>query len=277
MTSSSRALRAEPSTTTGIAHQCAPGGAGTTLRFSPSHTAAAYRASPAVPTSAASTTPWARSRPGRVASKPMSAARSPARCSKWNTSRTGTRSNAIGRSCQIRLTSRNSPTVAPRIGVSRLLMTEYTADCSSDSPSTSQTSLRSTARGGRAGTAGGRAAAGGMAGVSPAPVVIGPFWPRTATTGPGSDPFDRVGYRCRVNRDFLQALRERVVIFDGAMGTMLQAAALTLDDYRGLEGCSEILCETRPDVIRGVHAAYFEAGADAVETNSFGSSAVVLG
>jgi 5-methyltetrahydrofolate--homocysteine methyltransferase len=80
-----------------------------------------------------------------------------------------------------------------------------------------------------------------------------------------------------VNRDFLQALRERVVVFDGAMGTMLQAADLGLDDYQGLEGCSEILCATRPDVVQGIHRAYFEAGADAVETNSFGSTAIVLG
>ncbi|HEX8929852.1 MAG TPA: homocysteine S-methyltransferase family protein, partial [Actinomycetota bacterium] len=79
-----------------------------------------------------------------------------------------------------------------------------------------------------------------------------------------------------MNRDFLAALRERVLIFDGAMGTMLQAANLSLDDYQGKEGCSEILCVTRPDVVKGIHAAYFEAGADAVETNSFGSSAVVL-
>src|SRR5918911_2808067 len=79
-----------------------------------------------------------------------------------------------------------------------------------------------------------------------------------------------------MDRDFLRALRERVLIFDGAMGTMLQAANLSLDDYQGKEGCSEILCVTRPDVVRGIHAAYFEAGADAVETNSFGSSAIVL-
>jgi 5-methyltetrahydrofolate--homocysteine methyltransferase len=79
-----------------------------------------------------------------------------------------------------------------------------------------------------------------------------------------------------VNRDFLTALRERVVVFDGAMGTMLQAADLSLDDYRGLEGCSEIICETRPDVIQRIHAAYFDAGADAVETNSFGAAAIVL-
>src|ERR671931_2224193 len=80
-----------------------------------------------------------------------------------------------------------------------------------------------------------------------------------------------------MNRDFLAALRERVLVFDGAMGTMLQAAGLSLDDYQGKAGCSEILCVPRPDVVQGIHAAYFEAGADAVETNSFGSSAIVLG
>src|SRR6266496_3776292 len=80
-----------------------------------------------------------------------------------------------------------------------------------------------------------------------------------------------------MDRDFLSALRERVLVFDGAMGTMLHAADLTLDDYQGNEGCSEILCVTRPDVVQGIHAAYFEAGADVVETNSFGASAVVLG
>lgn len=57
---------------------------------------------------------------------------------------------------------------------------------------------------------------------------------------------------------------------DGAMGTMLQAADLSLDDFRGLEGCNEILNDSRPDVIRGIHRAYFEAGADAVSTNTFG-------
>jgi 5-methyltetrahydrofolate--homocysteine methyltransferase len=80
-----------------------------------------------------------------------------------------------------------------------------------------------------------------------------------------------------MDRDFLTALAERVLVFDGAMGTMLHAAELTLDDYQGKEGCSEILCVTRPDVVRGIHAAYLEAGADVVETNSFGASAIVLG
>ncbi|MFB9704108.1 methionine synthase [Rhodococcus aetherivorans] len=68
----------------------------------------------------------------------------------------------------------------------------------------------------------------------------------------------------------LDALSQRVVVGDGAMGTMLQAADLSLDDFRGLEGCNEILNDSRPDVIRGIHRAYFEAGADAVSTNTFG-------
>jgi 5-methyltetrahydrofolate--homocysteine methyltransferase len=70
----------------------------------------------------------------------------------------------------------------------------------------------------------------------------------------------------------LATLRERVVIADGAMGTMLQAHDLTLDDFEGLEGCNEILNVTRPDVVRDIHAAYFAAGADAVETNTFGAN-----
>ena len=70
----------------------------------------------------------------------------------------------------------------------------------------------------------------------------------------------------------LDALKERVVVADGAMGTMLQAADLSIDDFAGLEGCNEILNVTRPDVVRGVHDAYFRAGSDAVETNTFGAN-----
>ncbi|GAA1329462.1 methionine synthase [Pseudonocardia xinjiangensis] len=70
----------------------------------------------------------------------------------------------------------------------------------------------------------------------------------------------------------MDTLSERVVIADGAMGTMLQAADLTLDDFDGLEGCNEVLNDTRPDVVRSIHRAYFEAGADAVETNTFGAN-----
>ncbi|MCA1834631.1 MAG: methionine synthase [Actinomycetota bacterium] len=76
---------------------------------------------------------------------------------------------------------------------------------------------------------------------------------------------------------FLEALSKRVVIFDGAMGTQIQNAALTLDDFWGKEGNSEVLNLSRPDVIRAIHAAYFEAGSDAVETNTFGANLVVQG
>ena len=74
----------------------------------------------------------------------------------------------------------------------------------------------------------------------------------------------------------LAAMRERVVVFDGAMGTMIHMANLTLDDYGGKENCVELLNATRPDVIADIHAAYFKAGADVVETNTFGSMAMVL-
>ncbi|MEV4385929.1 methionine synthase [Micromonospora sp. NPDC049580] len=70
----------------------------------------------------------------------------------------------------------------------------------------------------------------------------------------------------------LDVLADRILIADGAMGTMLQAADLTLDDFDGLEGCNEILNVTRPDVVRGVHDAYLAAGADCVETNTFGAN-----
>ena len=74
----------------------------------------------------------------------------------------------------------------------------------------------------------------------------------------------------------LRVLRNQVLVFDGGMGTQLQAANLTLDDFRGLEGCNELLVETRPDVVGGIHERYFEAGADVVETNSFGGMPYVL-
>ncbi|HKN56750.1 MAG TPA: homocysteine S-methyltransferase family protein, partial [Amycolatopsis sp.] len=71
---------------------------------------------------------------------------------------------------------------------------------------------------------------------------------------------------------FLDALADRVLVADGAMGTALQAHDLGLDDFAGLEGCNEILNVTRPDVVRSVHRGYLEAGADAVETNTFGAN-----
>ncbi|MDQ1307078.1 MAG: 5-methyltetrahydrofolate--homocysteine methyltransferase, partial [Actinomycetota bacterium] len=69
-----------------------------------------------------------------------------------------------------------------------------------------------------------------------------------------------------------EALASRVVVADGAMGTMLQAEDPSLDDFQGLEGCNEILNITRADIVRGVHDAYFEVGVDAVETNTFGAN-----
>ncbi len=76
--------------------------------------------------------------------------------------------------------------------------------------------------------------------------------------------------------DFLKLLDERVVVFDGAMGTSIQLHAPTVDDYWGKEGCNELLVLSRPDIIRGIHASFFEVGCDVVETNSFGSTRVVL-
>src|SRR5690606_13091374 len=61
------------------------------------------------------------------------------------------------------------------------------------------------------------------------------------------------------------------------MGTMLQATELSLDDFEGHEGCNEVLNVTRPDVVRSVHEAYFAAGADCVETNTFGANLGNLG
>jgi 5-methyltetrahydrofolate--homocysteine methyltransferase len=67
-------------------------------------------------------------------------------------------------------------------------------------------------------------------------------------------------------------LAERVVIADGAMGTMLQAVDLTLADFDGHEGCNEVLNATRPDVVAGIHRAYLAAGADCITTNTFGTN-----
>ena len=75
---------------------------------------------------------------------------------------------------------------------------------------------------------------------------------------------------------FRDALTDRVLLFDGGMGTQVQAAGLGLHDYRGLENCTEILNLSRPDVIGDIHRRYFDAGADVVETNSFGGAPWVL-
>ncbi len=66
------------------------------------------------------------------------------------------------------------------------------------------------------------------------------------------------------------------MVYDGAMGTNIQLHNPTTDDYWGKEGCNELLVLSRPDIIRSIHASFFEAGCDVVETNSFGSTRVVL-
>jgi len=77
----------------------------------------------------------------------------------------------------------------------------------------------------------------------------------------------------------LDALNSRVLVLDGAMGTMLYERQLTIADYGGpqFENCHENLVFTRPDVIRDIHRAYFKAGADMVETDTFGGTPLVLG
>ncbi|WP_369380601.1 methionine synthase [Streptomyces sp. cg36] len=74
-----------------------------------------------------------------------------------------------------------------------------------------------------------------------------------------------------------EALATRVVVADGAMGTMLQAQDPTLEDFQDLEGCNEILNITRPDIVRSVHQEYFAVGVDCVETNTFGANFSALG
>ena len=69
-----------------------------------------------------------------------------------------------------------------------------------------------------------------------------------------------------------RTLSERVVIADGAMGTMLQAANPSLADFQNHEGCNEILNVSRPDIVRSVHDEYLAAGVDAIETNTFGAN-----
>jgi 5-methyltetrahydrofolate--homocysteine methyltransferase len=70
----------------------------------------------------------------------------------------------------------------------------------------------------------------------------------------------------------MDALATRVVIADGAMGTELQERKPTLEDFQNLEGCNEILNVTRPDIVKGVHDAYFATGIDCIESNTFGAN-----
>ena len=86
-------------------------------------------------------------------------------------------------------------------------------------------------------------------------------------SGPASSPL----------RALRAALAERVIVADGAMGTMLQGSPLTLDDFEGHEGCNEVLNVSRPDIVTGIHQSYLEAGADCISTNTFGANLGNLG
>ncbi|MEU2657869.1 methionine synthase [Streptomyces sp. NPDC007325] len=96
---------------------------------------------------------------------------------------------------------------------------------------------------------------------------------RPAPEGAGVRPApEGAGVRPSLRDEFAR----RVVVADGAMGTMLQAADPSLDDFTGLEGCNEVLNLTRPDLVAAVHREYFAAGVDCVETNTFGANLAAL-
>jgi 5-methyltetrahydrofolate--homocysteine methyltransferase len=76
--------------------------------------------------------------------------------------------------------------------------------------------------------------------------------------------------------DFRDALKKKVLIFDGAMGTSIHTYNLSLDDYGGRENCPEILVDTKPEIIQEIHESFFRVGCDVVETDTFGGSPIVL-
>jgi len=76
--------------------------------------------------------------------------------------------------------------------------------------------------------------------------------------------------------NFLQAVKNRVVVYDGAMGTNIQFRNPSVDDFWGKEGCNELLVLSRPDIIKDIHADFFKVGCDVVETDTFGATSVVL-
>ncbi len=101
---------------------------------------------------------------------------------------------------------------------------------------------------------------------------------RDAIGAEGPERHRRGGLRYPCPVGYLQAVRERVVVLDGATGTNLQLRDLGPDDFGGpsFEGCNEILAVTRPDVVAELHASFLEVGCDVVETDTFGAFAVPL-
>ncbi|HEY2972484.1 MAG TPA: methionine synthase [Pyrinomonadaceae bacterium] len=76
--------------------------------------------------------------------------------------------------------------------------------------------------------------------------------------------------------NFLDTLKQRIVVFDGAMGTNIQVQNLTPDDFGGLDGCNEYLVVTKPEAVAKVHAGFLEVGCDVIETDTFGAASIVL-
>lgn len=79
-----------------------------------------------------------------------------------------------------------------------------------------------------------------------------------------------------MSTNFLDLLKEKIIVFDGAMGTSIQNYPLTLDDFIGKDGCNEILVNTKPEIIKEIHGSFFKVGCDVIETNTFGASSIVL-
>jgi 5-methyltetrahydrofolate--homocysteine methyltransferase len=79
-------------------------------------------------------------------------------------------------------------------------------------------------------------------------------------------------------KNFLDILKEKIIVFDGATGSTLQTYELNADDFGGkeLEGCNEYLCISKPDAVKKLHGYFLDAGADVIETNTFGSTSIVL-
>ncbi len=79
-------------------------------------------------------------------------------------------------------------------------------------------------------------------------------------------------------KNFLDLVKEKIVVFDGATGSNFQTYGLTADDFGGkdLEGCNEYLCISKPEAVKRLHTSFLTAGADVIETNTFGSASIVL-
>ncbi|HEY7161081.1 MAG TPA: homocysteine S-methyltransferase family protein, partial [Acidobacteriota bacterium] len=75
---------------------------------------------------------------------------------------------------------------------------------------------------------------------------------------------------------FLKLLKDKILIFDGAMGTSIQKYNLSAEDFAGKEGCNDYLVLVKPSVVEEVHAGYLEVGADVLETDTFGGNRLKL-